>query len=67
MPIHPPGTLSTLPPEAHVGPVDPATLPKAAAELTPEEKRVKKARSNLPPPDAALNLLDIEVSKCDIH
>jgi L-lactate dehydrogenase (cytochrome) len=62
-PIHPPGTLSSLPPEAHLGLVDLATLPKAESELTPEEKRIKEVRSRLPPPEAALNLLDIEVSE----
>ena len=60
-PIHPPGTLSTLPPEAHIGPVDPATLPKSQPELTDEEKRIARARADLPPPEAALNLRDIEV------
>lgn len=62
VPIHPPGTLSMLPPEAHIGPIDPATLPKAAAEQSEEEKRLTKARANLPPPEAALNLADIAVS-----
>ena len=50
-----------LPPEAHVGPVDPETLPKQSKELTEEEKRIAKARANLPPPEAALNLNDIAV------
>ncbi|EJD01172.1 uncharacterized protein FOMMEDRAFT_135424 [Fomitiporia mediterranea MF3/22] len=59
VPIHPPGTLSQLPPEAHLGPVDPATVPKEATEQTEEEKRIAKARANLPPPEAALNLADI--------
>ncbi|OCB88868.1 hypothetical protein A7U60_g3963 [Sanghuangporus baumii] len=59
VPIHPPGALSMLPPEAHLGPVDPATLPKEAAEQTEEEKRIAKARANLPPPEAALNINDI--------
>ena len=67
IPIHPPGTLSTLPPDAHVGPVDPATLPKAAPDLTPEEQRIKEARRRLPPPEAALNLQDIEVSEDPIR
>lgn len=62
MPIHPPGTLASLPPEAHIGPIDPATLPKDAHEQTEEEKRIAEARANLPPPEAALNLHDIAVS-----
>ena len=61
VPIHPPGTLSMLPPEAHLGPVDPDTLPKDAVEQTEEEKRIAKARANLPPPEAALNINDIAV------
>lgn len=61
VPIHPPGVLSALAPEAYVGPVDPATLPKHDAELTAEEKRIKDARARVPPPEAALNLRDIEV------
>lgn len=61
VPIHPPGTLGMLPPEAHLGPVDPATLPKEATEQTEEEKRIAKARANLPPPEAALNINDITV------
>lgn len=50
-----------LPPEAHLGPVDPDTLPKRAVEQTEEEKRIAKARANLPPPEAALNINDIAV------
>ncbi|KAH8118287.1 FMN-dependent dehydrogenase-domain-containing protein [Phellopilus nigrolimitatus] len=59
IPIHPPGTLSSLPPDAHIGPVDPATLPKEATEQSDEEKRIARARASLPPPEAALNLQDI--------
>lgn len=60
IPIHPPDTLSTLPPEAHVGTVDPTTLPKHITQLTQEEIRIQRARAALPPPDAAINLADIE-------
>ncbi|KAL5527651.1 hypothetical protein ACEPAG_6452 [Sanghuangporus baumii] len=59
VPIHPPGTLSMLLLEAYIGPVDPATLPKEVVEQTEEEKRIAKARANLPPPEAALNINDI--------
>ena len=52
-----------LPPEAHLGPVDPETLPKEVTEQSEEEKRIAKARANLPPPEAALNLADIAVSQ----
>ncbi|OCH92207.1 hypothetical protein OBBRIDRAFT_751950 [Obba rivulosa] len=60
VPIHPPNILTHLPPEAHIGPIDPATMPQEAAKLTPDEIRVAEARSTLPPPTAALNLSDIE-------
>ncbi|KAI5124988.1 hypothetical protein M0805_007413 [Coniferiporia weirii] len=59
VPIHPPGTLSSLPPEAHIGPVDPITLPNEATEQTEEEIRIANARAALPPPEAALNIHDI--------
>jgi L-lactate dehydrogenase (cytochrome) len=61
VPIHPPNILSHLPPEAHLGPIDPETLPKASFEETEEETRIAEARSQLPEPGAALNLQDIEV------
>ncbi|EMD40844.1 hypothetical protein CERSUDRAFT_91590 [Gelatoporia subvermispora B] len=60
VPAHPPNILSHLPPEAHLGPVDPETMPKERVELTPDEIRVAEARKALPPPSAALNLYDIE-------
>jgi L-lactate dehydrogenase (cytochrome) len=61
MPIHPPGTLDSLPPGAFVGLVDLETLPEQSADLTDEEARIARARASLPPPSAALNLRDIEV------
>lgn len=61
VPIHPPNILSHLPPEAHLGPVDPATLPAEAFEASEEEVRIAEARAALPDPSAALNLHDIEV------
>ncbi|QRW19033.1 FMN-dependent alpha-hydroxy acid dehydrogenase [Rhizoctonia solani] len=60
VPIHPPDTLSTLPPTSHVGTVDPTTLPAQLTQLTAEELRIKEARANLPSPEAAINLADIE-------
>lgn len=65
MPIHPPNILSHLPPEAHLGPIDPETLPAAAFEATEEETRIAQARAGLPDPSAALNLQDIEVRMMD--
>jgi L-lactate dehydrogenase (cytochrome) len=64
IPIHPPNVLSHLPPEAHLGPIDPETLPKEAFEASEEEERIAKARAELPEPSAALNLHDIEVCPC---
>lgn len=61
MPIHPPDALSTLPPEYHVGTLDPTTAPASAYEETEEEIRIRKAREALPHPEAALNLNEIEV------
>ncbi|KAG8938367.1 Cytochrome b2, mitochondrial precursor, partial [Tulasnella sp. 408] len=62
MPIHPPDALSTLPPEYHVGTLDPTTAPAAAYAETEEEIRIRKAREALPHPEAALNLDEIERS-----
>lgn len=60
-PIHRPNILSHLPAEAHLGLVDPETLPKEVYQETEEEKRIARARAELPPPSAAINLHDIEV------
>ncbi|TFY79321.1 hypothetical protein EWM64_g4683, partial [Hericium alpestre] len=59
-PIHPPGTLSSLPTGAHIGSIDPATIPKGANEPTAEELRIAKARDALPAPQEVLNLSEIE-------
>ncbi|KAG8959535.1 Cytochrome b2, mitochondrial precursor [Tulasnella sp. 419] len=59
-PIHPPDSLASLPPEAHIGSIDVATLPEGLFEETAEEKRLRDAREALPVPEAALNLSDIE-------
>ena len=56
-PIHPPGTLEeNLRPEAKLGTVDPATLPKPSADGTEKDKRTES------PPDmqSLLNLDEIE-------
>jgi L-lactate dehydrogenase (cytochrome) len=53
--------LASLPPEAFLGLVDPATLPEQPIEISDEEYRIARAREALPPPSAALNLHDIEV------
>ncbi|KAH7345088.1 FMN-dependent dehydrogenase-domain-containing protein [Rhizoctonia solani] len=60
VPIHPPDTLSALPPTSHVGTVDPTTLPAQLTQLTAEELRIQGARAALPPPEAAINIADIE-------
>jgi L-lactate dehydrogenase (cytochrome) len=59
--LHPPGTLALLDTNAHIGPVDPATIPAASERVTDEERRIAAVRAALPPPEAALNLHDIEV------
>lgn len=64
-PIHPPGTLDSLPPEAYIGSIDPATVPRSSHEPTEEEKQIEKARAALPSPSAVLNLREIEVWSFD--
>ena len=61
-PLHPPNTLSEhLPPTAHLGPVDPTTLPDPAdTPEDPDEARVRQARENMPPIESILNLQDME-------
>jgi L-lactate dehydrogenase (cytochrome) len=61
MPIHPPDALDMLPRSTYIGPIDPATVPRALNEPTAEENRITKARAALPHPRSALNLLEIEV------
>lgn len=61
-PIHPPDALSTLPETAHVGTLDLTTAPADALEDSEEEIRIREAREALPPPGAALNVAEIEVS-----
>ncbi|KAG7544244.1 hypothetical protein FFLO_03357 [Filobasidium floriforme] len=59
--LHPPGTLSLLPPTAYLGPVDPTTIKQSGpAELDEDEIRVKKAREEMPPIDSILLLQDME-------
>ncbi|KZT62268.1 hypothetical protein CALCODRAFT_426253 [Calocera cornea HHB12733] len=61
-PIHPPGTLTALDPSMHLGSIDLDTLPKL--ELSQSKKlelaRIDAARRALPPPEAAINLADVE-------
>jgi len=61
VPIHPPGTLQTLPLSAHIGTIDKKTMPQGTTMPTDEECRVARARAALPPPQAVLNLSEIEV------
>ncbi|CCM00779.1 uncharacterized protein FIBRA_02821 [Fibroporia radiculosa] len=60
VPIHPPDTLQQLPIAAHLGPVDPATMPTDAHQPTEEELRVAEARKLIPHPSLVLNLNEIE-------
>ena len=64
MPVHPPNVLSrSLPPEAHLGPIDPTTLPAEIFEATEEEARIALERRRLPGPSVALNLYDFVVRR----
>ncbi|KAL1411243.1 hypothetical protein Q8F55_002194 [Vanrija albida] len=56
-PLHPKDALDMLPPDKHLGPVDPATLPEVDDEPTDEERRIEAARALLPPIDS-MHLLD---------
>jgi L-lactate dehydrogenase (cytochrome) len=61
-PLHPPDALDILAPEAHLGPVDPLTMPEVV-DLGPtdEEKRIEQARKGMPGADAMLLIDDFEV------
>ncbi|KAJ7734000.1 FMN-dependent dehydrogenase-domain-containing protein [Mycena maculata] len=60
-PIHPPDAITTnLPPEKHLGPVEPDTFEKVVVEITDEEKARQERFSNRPPLDEILNLHDFE-------
>lgn len=58
--IHPPNTLRRIPIEAHLGPIDPATMPVDANQPTEEELRIAEARKHIPSPSAVINLDEIE-------
>ena len=60
-PIHPKGTIeNNLPPECHLGPIDPTTLPEIKDSENSEQRRVREARENLPPIGAMVSLKDFE-------
>ena len=52
-----------MPREANKGKIDRATVPLAVTKMTPEEKRMKAAREALPPMQAVLNLVEMEVCR----
>lgn len=58
--------LASLPPEMHIGTLDPTTAPAVAYEVSEEEAKIAEARKNLPPPEAALNLNEIEVISIEL-
>ncbi|KAG8933794.1 hypothetical protein FRC00_012790 [Tulasnella sp. 408] len=59
--IHPPDAItSNLPPEKHLGPVDPSTVKEAPKELTAEQKQREERSRFKPPLDECLNLHDFE-------
>ncbi|KAH9942156.1 FMN-dependent dehydrogenase-domain-containing protein [Epithele typhae] len=60
-PIHPPDAITThLPPEKHLGPVDPGTVLKVEVEVTDEEKARLERVANRPSLSEILNLHDFE-------
>ncbi|PPQ63026.1 hypothetical protein CVT24_005972 [Panaeolus cyanescens] len=60
-PIHPPDAITTnLPPEKHLGPVQPDTVEKVEVTITDEEKARQERMSNRPPLSEILNLHDFE-------
>jgi hypothetical protein len=60
-PLHPPDALDQLDPSAHLGPVDPLTVP---AEIdngpTEEEERIRKAREDMPGAEGMMLVQDFE-------
>ncbi|KAH9485579.1 Cytochrome b2, mitochondrial [Psilocybe cubensis] len=60
-PIHPPDAIeNNLPPEKHLGPVEPNTVEKVEVRITDEEMARQERMSNRPPLDEILNLHDFE-------
>ncbi|TBU31122.1 FMN-dependent dehydrogenase-domain-containing protein [Dichomitus squalens] len=60
-PIHPPDAIKThLPPEKHLGSVDPETVQKVKIEVTDAEKERLERVANRPPLSEVLNLHDFE-------
>ncbi|KAM5543001.1 hypothetical protein V8D89_003385 [Ganoderma adspersum] len=60
-PIHPPDAITThLPPEKHLGAVDPGTVTKVEVEVTDAEKQRLERVANRPSLSEILNLHDFE-------
>ncbi|KAI0767098.1 FMN-dependent dehydrogenase-domain-containing protein [Fomes fomentarius] len=60
-PIHPPDAITThLPPEKHLGVVDPGTVQKVEVQVTDLEKARLERVANRPPLSEILNLHDFE-------
>ncbi|GLB37706.1 putative conserved region in glutamate synthase [Lyophyllum shimeji] len=60
-PIHPPDAITTnLPPEKHLGPVEPDTVERVEVEVTDEEKARLARIAARPPLSTILNLHDFE-------
>ncbi|KAK7036435.1 hypothetical protein VNI00_011632 [Paramarasmius palmivorus] len=60
-PIHPPDAITTnLPPEKHLGPVEPETVEKVEIQITDEEKERLARAAGKPGLDEILNLHDFE-------
>ncbi|CAD6567280.1 MAG: Cytochrome b2, mitochondrial precursor [Tremellales sp. Tagirdzhanova-0007] len=60
-PLHPPDALDILDPEAHLGPVDPTSIPETLETgPTEEEMRIEEARKEMPRADSMLLVQDFE-------
>ncbi|KAI0333031.1 hypothetical protein GY45DRAFT_1320320 [Cubamyces sp. BRFM 1775] len=60
-PIHPPDAITThLPPEKHLGRVDPETVLKVEVQVSDQEKARQERVANRPPLTEILNLHDFE-------
>ncbi|KAJ3477830.1 hypothetical protein NLI96_g10198 [Meripilus lineatus] len=60
-PIHPPDAITTnLPPEKHLGKVDPETVEKVVVEVTDEDRRLQEMHAAKPSLSEVLNLHDFE-------
>jgi L-lactate dehydrogenase (cytochrome) len=68
LPVHPRGIIeNTLDPSCFKGFVDPVTIPAHVDEKTEDEERIERARAEMPPIEALINLHDFEVSRAHLR